>query len=355
VLKYLYATLHIKPGERAEKVLFEDKPPHDSRVQIASRLKSLADRPDEQARLIVNHRLHYTARIGAIKHFTPAILYALAFVMTPQQVINNLKFFEKRGALKAPHTRAVVEEKLRQGAKESRVSDFKSMVALSKLEADGDMAEKLLELTAARVKNRGEIKVPTALFVDKSGSMERCIEIGKLLATMCSTIATSDLYVYAFDTNSFEIKAKENNFACWESAFARIRANNATSIGAPFMRLMNREIDQVVVITDGEENAPPHFKDMLETYEGLHKKKVRVIMVKVSNNPCTPLEADMAGRDMMVIPFDGDYYNLPNVIPLLCAGNNFELVEDVLSMELYTNENLSTLPVQFNEETFEVL
>jgi len=355
VLKYLYATLHIKPGERAEKVLFMNRPPKESRVHIAGRLKSLAGRPDDQARLIVNHRLHYTACIGAIKDFTPAILYALAFVMTPQQVINNLKFFEKRGALKAPRTRAVIEEKLRYGAQESRVSDFKSMVALSKLNADSDLAKELLRLTATRVRNRGEINVPTALFVDKSGSMERCIEIGKLLATMCSSIATSDLHVCAFDTNSFEIKPKDREFASWERAFAPVRANNATSIGAPFMKLMNREIDQVVVITDGEENAPPKFRDTLDTYEGLHRKKLRVIMVKVSASALTPLEKDMEDRDMMVIPFEGDYYSLPNVIPFLCSGNNHELVEEVLSVKLYTKENLATLPMQFNEETFEVL
>jgi hypothetical protein len=355
VLKYLYATLHIKPGERAEKVLFQETPPTDSRVSIAGRLKSLSERPDDQARVILEHRIHYTACIGAIKHFTPAILYALAFVMTPQQVINNLKFFEKRGGLSHSETKTLIEEKLRHGQKESRVSDFKSMVALSRINASADLAKELLEITSTRIKNRGEIKIPTALFVDKSGSMERCIEIGKLLATMCSTIATSDLHVYAFDTNSFEIRGKGADFASWERAFAPIRANNATSIGAPFHRLMEKEVDQVVLITDGEENAPPKFRDMLDRYEKLHHKQVRVIMVKVSTSARTPLEEDMKDRDMMVIPFDGDYYNLPNVIPLLCSGNNFELVEEVLTMELYTKESLSSLPVQFNEETFEVL
>jgi hypothetical protein len=354
VIKYLYATLHIKPGERAEKILFEEKPPQDSRVLIAKQLEKYANRPDEQARLIIKNRIHYTAAMGAIKSFTPGILYALASVMTPQQVINNLKFFEKRGALNDRDTRTIIEEKLRYGAQESRVSDFKSLVALSKLNADANMAHELMEITQARIRNRGQIKVPTALFIDKSGSMEKCIEIGKLLATMCSSIATSELEVYAFDTNAFEIKAATKDFAGWDKAFAPIKAHNATAIGAPFHRI-GKETEQIVVISDGEENAPPRFRDMLDKYEKAHLKTLKVFFVKVGNNARTTFEASMEGKDFTVINFDGDYYNLPNVIPMLCSGSNFELIEEVLTTGLYTKDDLGALPVQFNEETFEVL
>ncbi|GEM_PF-970362 len=354
-MKYLYATLHIKPSERAAKVLFDDDPPQDSRVYIAKQLEKLAGSPDEQARLILKHKIHYTAAMGTIKSFTPAILFALVSVMTPQQVINNLKFFERRGALQDPDIRAVVEQKLKHGQKESRVQDFKSLVALSKLNADANLAGELMELTHKRLRDKGQIKVPTALFVDKSGSMEQCIEIGKLLAAMCSTIATSDLFVYAFDTNSFEVRPGGKEFSCWERAFAPIRANNATSVGAPFSRLMDREVDQIVVISDGEENSAPKFRDMLKKYEKHHNKSVKVFFVKVASINETPLEKDMRGEDITIINFNGDYYNLPNVIPMLCSGNTFEMVDEVLSCELYTAESLNHLPVQFDEETFEVL
>ncbi|XHX78687.1 MAG: hypothetical protein RBJ76_01785 [Stenomitos frigidus ULC029] len=37
------------------------------------------------------------------------------------------------------------------------------------------------------------------MFVDKSGSMENAIEIGKRLAALISGITQVDLFVYAFD------------------------------------------------------------------------------------------------------------------------------------------------------------
>jgi hypothetical protein len=354
-MKYLYSSLHIRPCPRADRVLFKNDPPEDSRVLIAAQLEKLRNDPARQAELIVKHRIHYTAALGAIKHFTPGVVFALATVMTPQQIINNLTFFEKRGGLKDSYTRQVIEEKIRYGVTESRVSDFKSLVALRKIQADEDLAKTLLDMTYQRLRNRGRITVPTAIFVDKSGSMEACIEIGKLLATMCSSLAESDLHVHAFDAYSFEVKAKGTDFAAWEQAFAPIKADGATSIGAPLRQLMKHNIDQILIISDGEENTAPMFRGALKAYEDKHKKTVRVIFLKVRTKNETPLDRDLSGRDGMIIPFDGDYYNLPNVVPLLCTGNDFELVDEIMQLPLHKSEDLLNLPPGFNDKTFEVL
>lgn len=53
-----------------------------------------------------------------------------------------------------------------------------------------------------QVKRRDMITRPTALLVDKSGSMENAIEIGKRLAALISGITQADLFVYAFDCRS---------------------------------------------------------------------------------------------------------------------------------------------------------
>src|SRR5262245_21168791 len=60
-LKRLYALLHIKPGERAQAILFDDCPPPDSRVAGLKRLAAAAT-PDEQARAIVESRIPFRIR-----------------------------------------------------------------------------------------------------------------------------------------------------------------------------------------------------------------------------------------------------------------------------------------------------
>jgi hypothetical protein len=354
-MKYLYATLHIKPGDRAEKILFRDEIPPDSRIAAFKKLSRLAGNPAEQARLILAHRLPCQTSMGAIRHFTPAVLYALTFVMTPPQLINNLKFLEKHNALQDPETRKVVEEKLRHGISESRVSDFKTLAALSRINADGGMAEKLMEMTNSRLRNRGRITVPTALFIDKSGSMQECIEIGKLLAATCSAITSSELFVYAFDGNAFEITSRGSDFASWEKAFSMIRADGCTSIGAPFKKMMGKRVSQVLVISDGDENTRPLFREMLDLYEQESMQQCRVIFLKVQNSRITTFESSMKGKDFTVINFNGDYYSLPNVVPMLCGGSGHDLVNDIMDMPLLDRSGLQSLPRGFNEETCEIL
>ena len=110
-MKHLYATLHIKPGVRADAVLFKNKPPADS---IAFKVKQLAKAatPAEQAEQIVEHKIPYTIAIGAVKQVTPTVLVALIDSMSPQEVINNLKSLKERGAMDNSEVKALIDEKL---------------------------------------------------------------------------------------------------------------------------------------------------------------------------------------------------------------------------------------------------
>src|SRR5437588_969977 len=53
-LKRLYAVLHVAPGDRAQKVLFDEQPPAGSRL-FALKALAKAATPEEQAWAIVNH------------------------------------------------------------------------------------------------------------------------------------------------------------------------------------------------------------------------------------------------------------------------------------------------------------
>jgi hypothetical protein len=353
--RYLYSTLHIKPSEHAEAVVFARRPPADSRVAVARSLASHAHDPDTQARLILEHRIHFTTAIGAIRTFTPAMLFALATVMTPPQIINNMQFFERRGALNDPDMRLVIEQKLAAAVGHKRVSDFKSMIALSKVQADGELAKQLLNVTHERLRNRGRITRPTAILVDKSGSMQLAIDTGKLLAILCSSITDASLHVVAFDSVGIPLHAATRDVAGWEKIFKPIRADGATSIGAAMTPLMEEWLEQIVIITDGEENTNPHFTDMLDQYERRHGTSPEVFVIKVGQTSHTTLEQALRGRPHTLIPFAGDYYNLPNLVPLLCSGAYAHLLGEMLALPLYTRDDLATLPPGFDEATFEIL
>ncbi|MEC4983565.1 MAG: hypothetical protein SAJ37_07525 [Oscillatoria sp. PMC 1068.18] len=335
-MKHLYATLHIKPGARADAVLFKDQPPADS---LSFQLKQLAKAksPTEQAKLIVEHKIPYTIAVGAIKQMTPTVMVALINSMSPQEVINNLKSLQKRGAMENAQVKQLIDEKLEKAQSDKRVSALKSRVAADVTQLDADTAAKLERVMDEQVKKRGSIKKPTALLVDKSSSMESAIEIGKQIAALISGVAEADLFVYAFDTMPYPVKAAGNNLSDWEKAFRHVSAGGATSIGCSVeaMRLRKQVVEQIILVTDQGENTAPYFGVAFDAYCQELQVKPNVLIVKVGSS-YDWMETKLQERQVQVdtFTFAGDYYSLPNLIPMLSRPSRLELLMEIMDVPL---------------------
>ncbi|MBZ8180240.1 vWA domain-containing protein [Oscillatoria salina] len=335
-MKHLYATLHIKPGARADAVLFKDKPPADS---LSFQLKQLAKAksPTEQAKAIVEQKIPYTIAIGAVKQMTPTVMVALINSMSPQEVINNLKSLQKRGAMEHAQVKKLIDEKLEQAQSDKRVSALKSRVAADVTQLDAETAAKLERVMDEQVKKRGSIKKPTALLVDKSSSMESAIEIGKQIAALISGVAEADLFVYAFDTMPYPVKAAGNNLSDWEKAFRHVSAGGATSIGCSVeaMRLRKQAVEQIILVTDQGENTAPYFGVAFDAYCQELQVQPNVVIVKVGVS-YDWMETKLQERQVQVdtFTFAGDYYSLPNLIPLLSRPSRLELLMEIMEVPL---------------------
>ena len=335
-MKHLYATLHIKPGPRADAILFKDEPPEDSAAYALKQLAN-AKTPAEQALLIVEHRLPYTVAVGAVSQITPTILVALINAMTPQELINNLGSLKTRGVMEHPETKALVEAKLTEAEKSSRVSAFKARVAAEAVELDPETAARLEKVADEQVKKRGTITRPTALLVDKSGSMESALELGKRLAAMISGITTAELLVYAFDTVPYPIKATGTVLSAWERAFRLLRADGGTSVGCALeaMRLRKQKVEQVILVTDEGENSAPYFAEVYDAYRNELNVAPNVIIVKVGQ-ASDWVERQLRAKQAAIetFTFAGDYYALPNLIPMLTRPSRLELLMEILELPL---------------------
>src|SRR5262249_46944376 len=182
-LQRLYALLPVKPGERAQQTLFEDRPPADSRVGALKRLARLTS-PEEQAQALASSKVPFRVAVSVLPKLTPPVLEALIDRMSPQEVINNLGVLQKHGALADPDLKALIDLKLEEAKTTERVSTFKAGRAARAVDVSDDVRRKLAEVTDAQIKAKGRLRRPTALLVDKSGSMELAIEVGKRVAAM---------------------------------------------------------------------------------------------------------------------------------------------------------------------------
>jgi hypothetical protein len=312
-LKHLYATLHIKPGPRADAILFKDIPPDDSLAAVVKRIAAAQD-PADQAKLIVEHRIPYPIAVGALPQVTPEIVAALVKVMTPAEVINHEQSLRAHNDVQV---NALVDKKLAQAKDDGRVGALK---------ATGAIADRQIK--------RRAIRKATAILVDKSASMHAAIALGKKIAAMVSGAIDAPLFVYAFDRHATRVVADGEAFSDWERAFKHIKPSGPTAIGAALMTMKenNERVEQVVVITDEEETEPPSFADGYCEYTSALGIAPHVIIVRVGY-PLDMVRASLEklGVHAMVLDGRGDNVALPNLLPMLASGS---LIETILATPL---------------------
>jgi hypothetical protein len=335
-LKRLYAVLHIRPGERAQKILFDEQPPADSRVGALKRLARLDD-PSEQARAIVEARIPFRIAVSVIPEISPAILEALIERMSPQELINNLGALQRYGTLSNPDLKAMIDLKLEEAKSYTRASALKPEAALQAVELSADVRRKLEEVADVQIKARGRLHRPTALLIDKSGSMEVALEVGKRIAAMISAACEKELYVYAFDSMAYPVQAKGSDWAAWKCAFEGINAGGETSCGIAleYMRRKKQYVEQIVVVTDEEEYTPPYFVESFLKYRQALSADPSICFVKVPDSS-TRLEEQCkrAGIKAGTFDFKGDYYSLPNLLALLEPPSEFDLLMEIMDYPL---------------------
>src|SRR5439155_7488897 len=158
-VKRLYALLHVKPGDRAQRILFDEDPPADSRL-AALKLLARAATPVEQARAIIEHRIPYRVATTVVRQLTTTVLFALIEVMSPQEVINNLAALTRRGAMDNPDLKALIERKLDAAKTGARVSAVKAEEAMKAADLSADVRKKLEQLADTQGKAKGRIARP---------------------------------------------------------------------------------------------------------------------------------------------------------------------------------------------------
>ena len=336
-LKTLYASLRIKPGEYAQKVLFDNEPPEESRLYVLKLLAKTND-PTQQAKLIAEHEIPYRVAISGLKQVTPSVLAALVCAMTPQEVINNLASLKKRGAMDNADLRKVIEAKLAGAQSDKRVSALKTRQALKSADLDEDMAKKVESVGDKQIKAKAKIKRPTALLVDKSGSMEIAIDVGKQIASIIAPICDAGLFVFAFDTMSYRLETKGGQeLSDWERAFKGITAGGGTSCGVAVevMRRQKNMVEQIIIVTDQEENNVPYMAPSLKAYQKEHSVLPSVVIVNVGRHS-DRLERALKAEGIAVDTFDfnGDYYSLPSLLPMLAGGTRLEFLMDIMDYPL---------------------
>ena len=93
----------------------------------------------------------------------------------------------------------------------------------------------------------------------------------------------------------------------------------------------------MIVVTDEEENTPPLFVDALKKYREALPADPTVCFVRTPGaSSFLEDRCRAAGIAADAFQFSGDYYALPNLVPLLCRPSKLELLMEILEYPLPT-------------------
>lgn len=345
-LKGLYAWMKIKPSDRADKVLFKGEYPKDSALNVFDQIVN-AKKPEDAARLIVEHKIGYTTAVGLIKKITPSILVALINNMSPQELINNIASLEERGATDNPAVKKIIEEKLEKAKTAKKVSALKSKTAKKTGRIKSQETADMLDAVAdEQVKKNATIQIPTLLLVDSSSSMEQAIECGKGVAALISGATVAGLYTATFSSMAREIAIpKDCTMTQAEKAFAGVKPHGYTSIGAGLELALHKKwyVEQIVIITDEEENSNPRFHDVYRKYEKVMGVSPAVVVIHITgswgSDRTLTNSLTRAGIEFdTYMPQGTDYYAMPGLIPLLSRKSKLDLLFEIMDTELPTRK-----------------
>lgn len=331
-LKSVYAHYHIKPDQRAQAILFDDKPPADSKLNV---LKQIANSEDvrEQVRLVVENKIPYVVASSVLPKMTPAVGVALIEVMSPTEALNSRSWVEKSGLLQVPEVRDAYLAKVKQATKSAASIEHRKSAQGS----DAGVQEAINEAKETSVAKQQRITQNVALLVDISGSMEAAIGAALKFGERIAPICDGELAVIAFNDYAREIKVDDrHSLSAWQSAFRGIRCGGTTSMQAGLeLALKNGYTPQMVVITTDESENVGSYAGLLSKMEAKGLDVPHTVCLTIGGGPLLSSRIEQAGFrvDRFLVKGD-DYYIFDQVAAILGGSPAPTIIDRILSTQL---------------------
>ncbi len=345
----LYKKMHVKPSDLVQKALFENSPPEGSRMDAMKRLVAETD-PTVQAEIIIDAKLPYPV-IRTLVPVTPSTQVASVAVMTPQELMANLGKLKRDGAFDNAELKEMIQAKLKKvkTARRDKVDAFKGDIAASAVAGLDEETKKLVtDVTDAQLKLHGEICVPTVIWIDKSWSMASAIEMGMKLGAAIGQAGGKNFkggWLFGTEPRRIKFAASEDvgSYAVWKKKLRMQRADGGTDLGACIPAMIRDGVDaeQIVIITDEDENGRPYLYQKMPLFEAKFGHLPNVVIVRIGQDSCNKVERTLKTIGVQVDVMDVnniDKISIPNLLQLLSRKSVFDLIQEIMDLSMPTPE-----------------
>jgi 60 kDa SS-A/Ro ribonucleoprotein len=255
-------------------------------VQAFETLKTAAS-DDDKARAVTEGRLPHEIVTPFAR--SSKVWAALVPNLPAMALLRHLVALERHGVIE--QARAQIDRKLRDARviAASKILPLRYVVAGRQVTTAWvkDALRDALELAFANVP---ALPGRTVVMLDRSGSMQSYVEQAAIFAVSLLKAATAPGRLLAYDDRVDEVLVSKRDSVL--SQAEQITARGGTDTSLPVRQLLaeKHETDNIVLITDEQQNTGTPFLDVLDEYRRKVKADVRVFILDVApyRNAVTP-------------------------------------------------------------------
>lgn len=229
------------------------------------------------------YSFHTKTVTGAIKP-SKAVWEALLYQMPTFALLRHMNALQRAGVLEDQRHLDYIVSRItdEQALRKAKILPFRLATAFRQVEHP-ELRDALREAAELTFTNLPELGDKTAIFLDISGSMNgQYLEIGAVFALALYKKTQGSSLFWLFDTEVIDAKPSRKDSILTQAA--QIRSRGGTDTGAPVRKLLQerRKVEQIIIITDEQQNSGSPFYEQLKRYRSKVNKDVMAFVVDIA-------------------------------------------------------------------------
>lgn len=337
-LRSVYSSLHIKPSERADNILFKNIVPENSLAQGIKILRTSFS-SDTIYSIIEKYKIPAISAVENIKFFSYRLAEKIIANISPEELAACYPILKQKGVTKNEDLLFSIIEKIKHIPQKQTNKPIRRILRKPSKNIN-ELYEKMQKILKNMRKQNLKITKSVALFIDKSGSMYDYIDIGKAFIYLLGNLANKDnFFIYLFDRSAKELKPYENKK--WMDEFESLEGNEGGSCISNALEQMiqkNQTAELICIISDGNENLYPSYVTTYKQYVKSMKISPHTLLIKTGY--FSPhFEQNIKHGDMpcIITEFTDFKETLEEILPILCSSPIESIIDSILSYKSETS------------------